>query len=61
MNLYRTRAANDVTKVARIGNHVVIGNWSGIDQERSRLFDRECEIFAGVEKRRNERDSNQKL
>ena len=24
---------NDITKAVRIGNHVVIGNWSGIDWE----------------------------
>ena len=55
------RAANDVTKAAQIGNHVVIGNWSGINREQSQLFDCECEIFTGVEKRRNERDLNWKL
>ena len=52
---------NDVTKVAQIENHVVIGNWLGIDQKWSQLFDCECEIFAGAERRQNERDSNRKL
>ena len=49
---------NDVTKAAWIGNHVVIGNWSGIDWERSQLLDHESESYAGAEGRRNERDSD---
>ena len=35
---------NDVTKVARIGNHVVIGNWSGINREWPRSLD--CKVRA---------------
>ena len=51
---------NDITKAVRIGNHVVIGNWLGINRERSQLFDCEFEIFAGAERRQNEWDSDRR-
>ena len=57
-NWRRTRTeqeqAGDVTKVAWIGNCVVIGNSSGINQERRQLLDREGESYAGAEGRQNE-------
>ena len=54
MDLYGTRAAGDVTKVAWIGNS------SGIDQEQRQLLDRESGSYAGAERRQNRQDSNWK-
>ena len=38
---------NDVTKAAWIGNHVVIGNWLGIDREWRQSLD--CKVRATQE------------
>ena len=54
VNSYGTRAVGDVTKV------VWIGNGSGIDWERRQLLDRESGSNAGVERRRDKWDSNQR-
>ena len=50
-----------ISKATQIGNHVVIGNWSGIDREWHRSLDCEGEGYAGAEGRRNEWDLDWKL
>ena len=57
---YRTRSEGGVSKVTRIGNHVGIGNWSGIDWEWCQSLNCEGEGYAEVEGRRKEQDSDWK-
>ena len=57
---YGTRAAGDITKAARIGNHLMIGNSSGIDWEQRRLLNHEGESYTGAEGRRSEQDSDRR-
>ena len=57
---YGTRSEGGVSKVTRIGNHVVIGNRLGIDWEWRQLLDREGEGYAGGEGRWNEQGSDQR-
>ena len=56
----RTRLEGGISKVTRIGNHVGIGNMSGIDQEGHRSLNREGEGYAGAEGRRDRWDPNRK-
>ena len=53
VDLYGTRPEGDVTKAAQIGNHVEIGNSSGIDWEERQLLNHEDESYAGLEGRWN--------
>ena len=59
-DLYGTRSEDGVSEAEQIRNSVVIGNWSGINRERRRSLDCEGKGYAGVEGRRNERDSDWK-
>ena len=57
---YGIRPEGDVSKATWIGNRVVIGNWSGIDQEWRQSLNCEGEGYAGAEGRCNERGSDQR-
>ena len=59
-DLYGTRLEGDITTATWIGNHVKIGNSSGIDWEWRQLLDHKGESYAGAEGRQNKQDSNQK-
>ena len=60
VELYGTGSEGGVSKATQIGNHVGIGNWSGIDQEWRQSLNRKNEGYTGAEGRRNERGSDRR-